>query len=213
MSSLQSCHRAMVHIANTWPACRQDAPMKLPLRKTQPSPTSLDHSWSHTRRIIIICRTWEFIKLFVIFTKSSEFFFSAIYPSGFQSLATSNPLLFRRVSSLPLLLKRNHVGWGSVWSLSLKRTFCLFLSPRYSRGLEGGRWGWGHEGRYICSCSYTLQSSLIGQSTAATDGQVYKYLLAICRQLIHINDPPPNNPTAYHLRFMPFSRVCVQKCI
>ena len=72
--------------------------------------TSFDHSWSHTRRIIIICRTWEFIKLFVIFTKSSVLFFSSIYPSGFQSLATSNSLLFRHESSLPLPLKKELQG-------------------------------------------------------------------------------------------------------
>ena len=61
---------------------------------------SLDHSWSHTCRIIIICRTRKFIKLCYIY-KKQRVIFPSIYPSGFQSLATSNPL-FRRESSLPL---------------------------------------------------------------------------------------------------------------
>ena len=67
--------------------------------------TSLDHSWSYTRRIIINCRNSRIYKTFCYIYKKQCYFFS-IYLSNFQSLATSNPLLFRRESSLPLTLKK-----------------------------------------------------------------------------------------------------------
>ena len=115
--------------------------------------TSLDHSWSHTRKIIIFCRTRELIKRFVIFMKSSVLFFFLQYTLLVFSCWQPATLFFSDVNLRCLChLKRNHnVGWGSVWSLSLKRTFRLFLSPCCSRGLEGGGRGWGLWDDYICT--------------------------------------------------------------
>ena len=92
---------------------------------------SLDHSWSHTRRIIIICRTREFIKLFVIFTKSSVLFFFLQYTPPVSSRWLPATLFFSDVNLHCLCyLKRSHnMGCGSVWSLSLRKTVRLFLSP------------------------------------------------------------------------------------
>ena len=113
LSSLQSGNR--LHTTSLLPGCTDEIAAER--NSTLANLTSLDHSWSQTHRIIIICRTREFIKLFVVFTKSSVLFFFSIYLSGFQSLATSNPLLFRRESSLPLTLKKESqcgVGWCMV---------------------------------------------------------------------------------------------------
>ena len=67
--------------------------------------TSLRHSWSHTCRIIINCRNSRIYKTCYIYKKQCVILFS-IYLSGFHSLATSNPLLFRRKSSLPFTHKK-----------------------------------------------------------------------------------------------------------
>ena len=65
-----------------------------------------DYSWSHTRRIIINCRNLITYKTFCYIYKKQCYFFFSIYLSSFQSLAISNPLLFRRESLLPLTLKK-----------------------------------------------------------------------------------------------------------
>ena len=107
---------------------------------------SLDRSWSHTHRIIINCRNSRIYKTFCyIYKKQCVIFFQYTFPVSSCWLL---PTLFFSDVNLHCLwhLKRNHnVGWGSVWSLSMKRTFRLFLSPQCSRGLEGGGQGWGRE--------------------------------------------------------------------
>ena len=93
----QSCN--CQHTASLLPECTNKVAAKK--NSTLANLMSLDHSWSHTRTIIIICRTQEFRKLFAIFTKSSVLFFFQ-----FPVVATSNLLHFRRESSLPLPLKK-----------------------------------------------------------------------------------------------------------
>ena len=112
--------------------------------------TSLDHSWSHTCRIIIICGTREFINFLIYLQKVVCYFFFQ-YTFLVSSRWLPATLFFSDVNLRCLWhSKRNHnMGWGSVWSPSLKRTFHLFLSPRCSRGLEGGGRGWGCEGFII----------------------------------------------------------------
>ena len=107
--------------------------------------TSLDHSWSHTRKIIN-CRNSRIYKTFCyIYKKQCVICFSFLFLVSSRWLPAT--LFFSDVNLHCLWhLKRNHnVGWGSVWSLSLRRTFHLFLSPRCNRGLEGGGRGWGCE--------------------------------------------------------------------
>ena len=106
--------------------------------------TSLDHSWSHTRRIIINCRNSRIYKTFCCIYKKQCVIFFSIYLSGSNRWLPAT-LFFSDVNLRCLgHLKMNHnVGWDSIWSLSLKRTFHPFSSPRCSRGLEGGRRGWG----------------------------------------------------------------------
>ena len=110
--------------------------------------TSLDHSWSHTRRIIINCKNSRIYKTFYYIYKKQcvIIFFQYTFPVSNCWLPVT--LFFSDVNLRCLWhLKRNHnVGGSNVWSLSLRRTFHLFFSPRCSRGLEGGGRGWWREG-------------------------------------------------------------------
>ena len=89
--------------------------------------TSLDHSWSHIHRIIINCRNSRIHKTFCYIYKKYCVIFFSIYRSGSSRWLPA--ILFSDVNLRCLgYLKRNqNKGWGSVWSLSLKRTFHLFF--------------------------------------------------------------------------------------
>ena len=90
--------------------------------------TSLDHSWSHTRRIIINSRNSRVYKTFCyIYKKQSVIFFQYTFPVSSRWLPAT--LFFSEVNlHCPWHLRRNHImGWGSIWSLSPKRTFYLFF--------------------------------------------------------------------------------------
>ena len=68
------------HTTSLLPGCTNEVAAKK--NSTLANLMSLDHTWSHTHRIIIICRTREFIN-FVIFTKSSVLFFFFNIPFQF----------------------------------------------------------------------------------------------------------------------------------
>ena len=112
--------------------------------------TSLDHSWGHTHRIIIISRTREFIKLFVIFTKSSVLFFLQ-YNLPVPSRWLPATLFFSDVNLRGLChLKRNHnVGWGSIWSLSWRRTSVCFCPHAVAEDWREVGEAWSCEADYI----------------------------------------------------------------